>query len=65
MLNETEVIAKFSQIIPQLPEQAFGHQSPPHPGLLLNADGPFEVFYAPLDWAAVRTQPPLKENAHA
>jgi|YelNatPaOPRAMG01_1025707.scaffolds.fasta_scaffold50554_4 hypothetical protein len=50
MLNEAEVIDKFSRIIPQLPPEAFDDRSPPDPSLLLASDGPFEVFYAPLDY---------------
>jgi len=49
MLIEAEVIDKFSQINPQLPE-AFDDCYPPHPTLLLASDGPVEVFYAPLDY---------------
>jgi hypothetical protein len=50
MLNEAEVIIKFSQLILQLPENAFDDHYPRHPNLSLNCDGPFEVFYAPLDY---------------
>ncbi len=50
MLDEAEVIAKFAQLILQLPEEAFDHRCPPHRDLLIQRAGPFEVFYAPMDY---------------
>jgi len=50
MLNEAELITRFSQVIPQLPEHAFDDHYPPHSSLRLYSDGPFEVYYAPLDY---------------
>ena len=50
MLNEAEVMTKFSRLILQRPENTFDGHYPPHANPSLNCDGPFEVFYASLDY---------------
>ncbi len=49
-MNEAEVIAKFARLILQLPEEALDNRCPPHRDLLIDRAGPFEVFYAPMDY---------------